>query len=63
MTDMPPPYPGINGYSGYNTSYANATAPPPPMGFSVPPESQNGKKNVVYCLRYTFNPDIIVKAI
>ncbi|XP_065215473.1 WW domain-binding protein 2 isoform X1 [Planococcus citri] len=43
MTDMPPPYPGINGYSGYNTSYANATAPPPPMGFSVPPESQNGK--------------------
>lgn len=43
MTDMPPPYPGINGYSGYNTTYANASAPPPTMGFSVPPESQNGK--------------------
>lgn len=41
MTDMPPPYPGINGYSGYNATYANAT--PPPMGFNVPPQSQNGE--------------------
>ncbi|XP_075224258.1 WW domain-binding protein 2-like isoform X2 [Lycorma delicatula] len=32
MTDMPPPYPGINGYSGY------ATAPPSGAnGFSQPP--------------------------
>uniref|UniRef100_A0A1B6CGY6 GRAM domain-containing protein n=1 Tax=Clastoptera arizonana TaxID=38151 RepID=A0A1B6CGY6_9HEMI len=32
MTDMPPPYPGINGYNGY------ATAPPSgATGFSQPP--------------------------
>lgn len=44
MTDMPPPYPGINGYTGYNVSYANmASAPPPPAGFAVPPQAQNGK--------------------
>lgn len=36
MTDMPPPYPGINGYSGYATapqSGANGfTQPPVPPG-------------------------------
>jgi WW domain-binding protein 2 len=33
MTDMPPPYPGINGYNGY----ATASAPTPEaMGFAAP---------------------------
>lgn len=41
MTDTPPPYPGINGYSAYNASYANASAAPP-MGFNVPTQAQNG---------------------
>lgn len=44
MTDTPPPYPGINGYSAYNASYANASAAPP-MGFNVPTQAQNGKLN------------------
>lgn len=34
MTDMPPPYPGINAYNGY----AAASAPPPgAVGFTQPP--------------------------
>jgi len=40
MTDAPPPYPGIYGYSGY-TGYANAA--PPPMGFAAPQTSNDAK--------------------
>lgn len=44
MTDMPPPYPGINGYQGY------ATAPPSnAMGFaaSAPMPSAAGQQLLV----------------
>jgi len=35
MTDMPPPYPGINAYNGY----AAASAPPSgAVGFTQPPQ-------------------------
>ncbi|CAB0019956.1 unnamed protein product [Nesidiocoris tenuis] len=55
MTDMPPPYPGINpGYTGYAgpgaAGYANpgatppggAPAQPPPAGFAPPPMMNGG---------------------
>lgn len=47
MTDMPPPYPGINGYNGYNNSYANASAPPQ-TGFNIPPQAPNSKHFSVF---------------
>lgn len=51
MTDMPPPYPGINGYSAYNASYANASTAPP-MGFNVQTQTQNGElQGASYAIR------------
>lgn len=46
---MPPPYPGINGYNGYNNSYANAAAPPQ-MGFNLPQQAPNSKQfSILIC--------------
>jgi WW domain-binding protein 2 len=36
MTDMPPPYPGINGYNGYATASAPGQEA---MGFAAPQPS------------------------
>lgn len=53
MTDMPPPYPGINGYNGY------ATAPPSgAVGFTQP-QSAAGKINkntifFIYNIKYEY---------
>ena len=49
MTDLPPPYPGITGYSGYATAPNGSVgfAPPPTMngamGFAPPPMMNTGK--------------------
>ncbi|XP_071452229.1 WW domain-binding protein 2 [Hetaerina americana] len=55
MTDMPPPYPGINGYTGY----ANATAPSAPpgaMGFTQPPMAANDAKAAEAAQSAYFDP-------
>jgi len=58
MTDMPPPYPGINAYNGY----AAASAPPAgAVGFTQPPpgpHSAAGKCYKFCSIRYTWDKQI-----